>query len=144
MKQLMEACTNISNVKPRLALNSIGGSSALALTKILGPTGTLVTYGGMSKKPVTINTGSFIFQDIRLCGFWNSQWIVKHKNAGSMKRKDMLDELAGLHLNDKLNCTKKYEIFPLNDFQNAIRTTFKSQSIASNGLSMNALFDCCI
>lgn len=34
----------------------------------------MVTYGGMSKKPVTVPTSTLIFKDIRLCGFWMTHW----------------------------------------------------------------------
>ena len=39
---------------PKLALNCIGGKSALNLTRSLAPGGVLVTYGAMSKEPLTI------------------------------------------------------------------------------------------
>ena len=35
--------------------------------------GTMVTYGGMSMKPVSVPTSLLIFKDLRLRGFWMSQ-----------------------------------------------------------------------
>ncbi|KAI1484447.1 alcohol dehydrogenase superfamily, zinc-containing protein [Biscogniauxia mediterranea] len=58
----------------RLGLNCVGGKSAQALARALGPGATLVTYGGMSRQPVTLPTGLLIFKDLRFAGFWLSRW----------------------------------------------------------------------
>ncbi len=57
-----------------LALNAVGGDSALRLAKALAPGGTLVTYGAMSRQPLRLPNGLLIFQDLRWRGFWISQW----------------------------------------------------------------------
>jgi hypothetical protein len=36
----------------------------------------MVTYGGMSRQPVTVSTTAFIFKDVTLRGFWMSRWCV--------------------------------------------------------------------
>jgi len=64
--------------KPKLALNAVGGESATEMARILGDGGTLVTYGGMSRKPVTVPTSLLIFKDIELRGFWLNRWIANH------------------------------------------------------------------
>lgn len=51
---------------PKLALNCVGGESATTLSKMLMPGGTIVTYGGMSMKPVSIPTPVLIFKDIKV------------------------------------------------------------------------------
>ena len=58
----------------RLALNAVGGDSALHLAKALASGGTVVTYGAMSRQPLRIPNGLLIFQDLRWRGFWISQW----------------------------------------------------------------------
>ncbi len=57
-----------------LGLNAVGGECALALAKVLAPSGTLVTYGAMAKQPLTLPNGLLIFKDLILRGFWISQW----------------------------------------------------------------------
>ena len=57
---------------PRLALDCVGGDSSATLAKMLAAGGTLVTYGGMSLRPVTVPTPTLIFKDIRVRGFWCS------------------------------------------------------------------------
>lgn len=58
----------------RLALNAVGGESALRLAKVLAPGGTLVTYGAMARQPMRIPNGLLIFQDLRWRGFWMTRW----------------------------------------------------------------------
>jgi len=54
----------------RLALNSIGGESAIDQIKVLGDGGTQVTFGGMVGDKVRFPTRFLIFNDVRLVGFW--------------------------------------------------------------------------
>lgn len=78
---------------PRLALNAVGGESLLRLAKVCAPGATVVTYGGMSKKPVTIPTGFLIFNDLVFRGFWLTRW---YKSAAPAERDAMFAELARL------------------------------------------------
>ena len=42
--------------RPKLGLNCVGGKPTSDLLRVLDKSATLVTYGGMSKQPVTIPT----------------------------------------------------------------------------------------
>nr|CAI9702862.1 unnamed protein product [Rangifer tarandus platyrhynchus] len=64
--------------QPRLALNCVGGKSATELLRHLAPGGTMVTYGGMAKQPVIASVSQLIFKDLKLRGFWLSQWKKDH------------------------------------------------------------------
>ncbi|KAF6345057.1 mitochondrial trans-2-enoyl-CoA reductase [Rhinolophus ferrumequinum] len=64
--------------QPRLALNCVGGKSSTELLRHLAPGGTMVTYGGMAKQPVTAPVSLLIFKDLKLRGFWMSQWKKDH------------------------------------------------------------------
>ncbi len=77
----------------RLALNAVGGDSALHLAKALAPGGTVVTYGAMSRQPLRIPNGLLIFQDLRWRGFWISQW---YRRATPTARDAMFAELFDL------------------------------------------------
>jgi len=59
----------------KLCLNAVGGESALALAKVLANGGHHVTYGAMSKRPVTIPNGVLIFKQPHFHGFWLTRWI---------------------------------------------------------------------
>ena len=58
-----------------LAFNAVGGESALRLMKLLRESGTHITYGAMSRKPLTIPNGLMIFRDLQLRGLWVSRWL---------------------------------------------------------------------
>ena len=85
--------------KPRLGLNGVGGKSSATIVRSMAPGGTVVTYGGMSRQPVMVPTGSFIFDDIKLKGFWMTRWNGMHTKH---ERQTMLDELAALVLRGQL------------------------------------------
>jgi trans-2-enoyl-CoA reductase len=50
----------------------------------------MVTYGGMSRKPVTVPTSQFIFKDITLKGFWLSKWLEEHPVEDRVKMLETL------------------------------------------------------
>ncbi|XP_015058017.1 enoyl-[acyl-carrier-protein] reductase, mitochondrial-like [Solanum pennellii] len=107
-KVFTESELNVQRIKtllgdtpqPILGLNCVGGNSATLVVKFLKQGGTMVTYGGMSKEPVTISTSNFIFKDITLKGFWLQEWKLE-----KTKYRDWIDYLLGLVRDGKL----KYE-----------------------------------
>ncbi len=68
---------SLGKIRARLALNAVGGESALRLMKLLAEGGTHVTYGAMGRKPLTIPNGPLIFGDIRMRGLWVTKWMEK-------------------------------------------------------------------
>eukprot|EP01132_Coremiostelium_polycephalum_P002483 gene2483-3072_t len=64
--------------KPKIAFNAVGGPSATELARNLAQNGQLVTYGGMSREPVTIPTSLLIFRNIQVRGFWLNEWVKSH------------------------------------------------------------------
>ena len=64
----------LNGAAPRLALNSIGGMSAITLARALGENGQLVTFGGMTGEAVRFPTREFIFKNIAMRGFWMDRW----------------------------------------------------------------------
>jgi hypothetical protein len=58
----------------KLGLNCVGGRSAANIVRLLEHNTTLVTYGGMSRQPLTIPTGALIFNNIKFVGFWMTHW----------------------------------------------------------------------
>ncbi|XP_039756202.1 enoyl-[acyl-carrier-protein] reductase, mitochondrial-like [Pararge aegeria] len=84
--------------KPILALNCVGGKSALEVVRYLEKTGVMVTYGAMSRDPVTIPNSALIFKDISFHGFWMTAW--KEKASMDEKEKMMADIVS-------LMCEKK-------------------------------------
>lgn len=114
-----ESQLDIKNVKallsalpePSLGLNCVGGNAASFILKFLRQGGTMVTYGGMSKKPVTVSTSSFIFKDLSLRGFWLQKWMISDKAEDC---RAMIDYLLGLVHEGKLKY--EMELTPFSDF----------------------------
>lgn len=68
----------------------------------------MVTYGGMSFKPVTMPTSSFIFNDIAFKGFWMSRWYATHF---ATEKKALFEKLAQLAATKKLRLwTERHSI----------------------------------
>ncbi|CAG8957713.1 hypothetical protein HYFRA_00000048 [Hymenoscyphus fraxineus] len=76
----------------KLGLNCVGGKPALALTKTLSPAGHLVTYGAMSKQPLSLPASLLIFKDLRFSGFWVSRY-AEGKDA---EKKEIVDSILEL------------------------------------------------
>jgi len=70
------------SVAPRLALNQIGGMSAITLARALGENGQLVTFGGMTGDAIRFPTREFIFKNIAMRGFWMDRWARASKQDG--------------------------------------------------------------
>ncbi|GAB1607758.1 enoyl-[acyl-carrier-protein] reductase, mitochondrial-like [Argonauta hians] len=96
MKSLMK---NIGRA-PKLGFNCVGGKAATEVLRNLASNGYMVTYGGMSKQPVTVPTGVFIFKSLKLVGFWLSQWNIE--NFNTPQKTEMLLELCHLARQSKL------------------------------------------
>ncbi|AGO12279.1 AaceriAEL081Wp [[Ashbya] aceris (nom. inval.)] len=66
------------DARVRLALNSVGGKSSAAIARKLERDGTMLTYGGMSKQPVTLPTSLFIFKGLKSLGYWITENTKKN------------------------------------------------------------------
>ncbi|KAM7344161.1 enoyl-[acyl-carrier-protein] reductase, mitochondrial [Cochliomyia hominivorax] len=82
--------------KPHLAFNCVGGENATNIAKLLDNDGIMVTYGGMSMKPIVIATGPLIFKRIVFKGFWITDWVKR--NYRSNERIRMLNYIIDLML----------------------------------------------
>ncbi|KAF2225617.1 hypothetical protein BDZ85DRAFT_257804 [Elsinoe ampelina] len=72
--QRVKEWTNGGREPVRLGLNCVGGKLVNNMAKVLSPYAHMVTYGGMSKQPVTLPTAMLIFKNISFDGFWVSKW----------------------------------------------------------------------
>lgn len=75
----------------RLALNCVGGDNATAMAKVMSPGSHMVTYGAMSKKPVSLPSGLLIFKNLAFDGFWVSKWGDKNPQLKENTIKDVLE-----------------------------------------------------
>uniref|UniRef100_A0A8C2VJK2 Enoyl-[acyl-carrier-protein] reductase, mitochondrial n=3 Tax=Chinchilla lanigera TaxID=34839 RepID=A0A8C2VJK2_CHILA len=118
--------------QPRLALNCVGGKSSTELLRHLAPGGTMVTYGGMAKQPVTASVSLLIFKDLRLRGFWLSQWKKKH---GPGEFKSLILTLCALIRQGQLTAPACTEV-PLQDYQRALGASMEPFASSKQILTM--------
>ncbi|KAB0360877.1 hypothetical protein FD754_005033 [Muntiacus muntjak] len=105
--------------QPRLALNCVGGKSATELLRHLAPGGTMVTYGGMAKQPVIASVSQLIFKDLKLRGFWLSQWKKDHSPD---QFKELILTLCALIRRGQLTAPACSEV-PLQDYPCALEAS---------------------
>ena len=78
----------------RLGLNGVGGKSCTNIARLLADSAVLVTYGGMSKEPVSIPTSLFIFKRLTCAGFWLNKWNLNHTPRERMQTISEILEMA--------------------------------------------------
>ena len=106
-----------------LALNSVGGRSALRLAKCLQGSGVHVTFGAMDASPVRFPTRNLIFDDLRFVGFWLDRWKSKQSPTNLRKAlEEVLQPLALAEINYPID-----RIFPLSDFPQALARNAESR-----------------
>lgn len=115
--------SHFAGTNPRLALNAVGGASALSLANLLARGGTHVTYGAMAKMPLKIPNGLLIFNDLAFRGFWLTAW---GKNASLEEQGETLQHLGNLMKEGKLNIPVAQR-YPLSQIREAIAHAEKDQ-----------------
>ena len=121
----LEAKEILGKQKAQLAFNAVGGDSALRIMKLLTAGGTHITYGAMSRKPLTIPNGPLIFNDIRIRGLWVTKWLEKCDRS---ELEETYGNLAGLVTSGALSQTVD-STFDLADFTQALERLDESHRI---------------
>lgn len=106
--------------KPKLALNCVGGQNALEVMRHLDKGAPIVTYGGMSREPLTVPTSALIFKDIQVRGFWMTEWSKKY--ADSIERFEMFEELIAMMTNNELQ-GPAFKMVDFDDYKEALLNT---------------------
>ncbi|CAG9564732.1 unnamed protein product [Danaus chrysippus] len=109
--------------RPSLALNCVGGKNALEMVRHLQKSAAVVTYGAMSREPVTIPNASLIFKNISFHGFWMTAWNEK---APQDKKEEMICDIINLMLEKKLNCPV-HKMVKFDDYKTAIGQTLSTK-----------------
>jgi NADPH:quinone reductase-like Zn-dependent oxidoreductase len=81
------------NAPITLALDGVSDTSPMNLMSCLSESGVLVTYGATSRKPMVVQSGSFIFRKQTIRGFWLLYW---YQSARPDEITAMFDHLAPL------------------------------------------------
>ncbi|KAJ8948437.1 hypothetical protein NQ318_007960 [Aromia moschata] len=120
--------------KPNLALNCVGGKSALEIMRHLQHGGTMVTYGGMSREPVTVPTSALIFKDIHVRGFWMTRW--SKENSDTVDRMEMFEELISLMTSNDLQGPKS-QMVDFDNYKEALINTMTAKGMAGTKFILN-------
>lgn len=86
-----KAAEILGSSKAKLALNAVGGESALRLAGLLADRGTHVTFGAMGRQKLSLPNRFLIFQELTFTGFWMNQWA---KRNGEEKLREVYELIA--------------------------------------------------
>jgi NADPH:quinone reductase-like Zn-dependent oxidoreductase len=93
-KTLHSRIKEITGDRPiRLFLNCVGGRDTTLMAKLLGKDGHMVSYGGMSKQPISLPVSLHIFNNLTSHGFWQACWYETHSRS---EREKLVDRLITL------------------------------------------------
>lgn len=101
---------------PKLAFNCTGGDAATNMCRVLGQGGTMVTYGGMARQPITVPFDLLAYKQLQLKGFWMTKWV---ENNSVEARSAMLADISKMIMDHKL--TYFFEMHDMDDFQYALK-----------------------
>ncbi|KAG1731389.1 hypothetical protein EDB19DRAFT_1737920 [Suillus lakei] len=83
----------------RLGLNCVSGKTTTLMARLLGNNAHLVSYGAMSKEPLSLPTSLFIFKNLTCNGFWQTRW---YSDKSLEQRQELLETLTALMRDGKL------------------------------------------
>ncbi|MEM0895452.1 MAG: 2-enoyl thioester reductase domain-containing protein [Verrucomicrobiota bacterium] len=106
----------LGDARPRLALNAVGGDSALRLMALLGQGGEHITYGAMSRRSLKVPNRFLIFDDIVLRGFWVTRWMER---ATMGEVREVFSELSAMMAVGELSMPVD-RFYRVEDFREAI------------------------
>lgn len=75
------------------------------MAKLLGSNAHLVSYGAMSKKPLSLPTSLFIFKNLTSHGFWQSRWSTEKSPS---EKEDLLRSLTEMMIAGEVRVSHSY------------------------------------
>ncbi|MHA7273055.1 zinc-binding dehydrogenase [Arthrobacter sp. Bz4] len=101
-------------------VDSVGGDASNEVLSQLGENGTLVVFGAMGGSTLTLSSGSIIFKNLTVKGFWGST-VMRELPAG--RRGELFSELL-LRVNDGTLSFPIEAAYTLDQVQEASRANF--------------------
>lgn len=96
------------DARVRLALNSVGGKSSASIARKLEKDALMLTYGGMSKQPVTLPTSLHIFKGLTSKGFW----VTENNKRNPEEKVENIKDFIKLYTEGKI-VSPKDDLCPL-------------------------------
>lgn len=106
----------------RLGLDAVGGPATNMLANSLCKGGTIAVYGVLSEQSCELDPAHAIFRDIRLVGFWLTDWLGK---VDDQTRKTAYDEILELARAGRLRA-EVAGTYPLNRVREAVTEAMRS------------------
>jgi trans-2-enoyl-CoA reductase len=106
-----EELKDLCGFEPVLGLNCVGGGAVSDMAKIMAKDGVIVTYGAMSRRPLTIPASALIFKNLTFKGFWITSWyqeIGAADKKGNAERAQMLDAILNWYSDGRLKPVKSF------------------------------------
>jgi len=100
----------------QLALNAVGGDSALRQMELLAQNGAQITYGAMSRRSLKVPNKYLIFKNLELRGYWLTLWM---DHAPLHELQGVLQPLAKMMCDGDLKLPVA-KVFEMQDFCNAL------------------------
>lgn len=103
-----------------LALNAVGGESALRQANLMRPGATQVTYGAMARQPLRIPNSLLIFKNLIFRGFWVSEW---YSRVGRERGNQLLSGLLAMMASPDWIPLPVHSEFPVDRFAEAFKAS---------------------
>jgi NADPH2:quinone reductase len=101
----------------RFALDPVGGKTASAMVRCLGPNGRLMLYGTLSSEPISFSPRDLMMVGSRVEGFWLSKYM---NSLGLLGKLGLIRSISRLML-DGVLASDIGETFPLEKISEAVR-----------------------
>jgi trans-2-enoyl-CoA reductase len=116
----------------KLGFNCAGGDIVTDMCRVMGTGGTIVSYGGMSKRPIVVPEDVLAYKNLTLRGFWMTEWYRTHS---ADEKREMIDEIIELIRADKLQFNMVLHDF--DDFGHALKIATEPFNFRKIVLNMN-------
>ncbi|KAG1834994.1 hypothetical protein DFJ58DRAFT_821102 [Suillus subalutaceus] len=111
----------------RLGLNCVSGKTTTLMARLLGNNAHLVSYGAMSKEPLSLPTSLFIFKNLTCHGFWQTRW---YSDKSLEQRQELLKTLTALMRDGKL-LDPDHEVFTIGGTESDVSASEKIRNLVA-------------
>ncbi len=130
----MQVATDLDRA-PVLAIDAVAGETFGRLTDCLQDSGTIVLFGNLSGQTTPVPDQTVIFKDIKVRGFWLTQWL---RTTAPEDIGRVFEELTTLIAMGKLHSPVE-RVYPLEDIHDALAHAMQGNRsgkvlLAPNGL----------
>ena len=108
--------TAAGEIRPKLAIDAVGGQATGRLASCLAEGATVVNYGLLSGEPCAVDSRDLIFRGITLRGYWRSKWAAEAKPEDVA---EVYSTLAGLVVDGTIQADVE-ATYPLNEIRRAL------------------------